>query len=96
MTDIPREQAVVLERLLDDRVQNRLVYDSEDKRWYHYDFTSEPPTITDIQTDLAEALLQKRYIEKRGDDQRAALPPSYEVYTATDLAENNLRASRSS
>lgn len=79
------EHESVLETLSRDPAQNRLVHDDPDKRWYVYEFTAEPPTITDVRNDVAEVLLGGGLVTRVEEDvRRIDLPGDYTVYVLAD------------
>lgn len=79
----------MLELLRRDEAQNRLVHDDTDRRWYLYEFIEEPPRITDVRKDVAEALLEGGQVTRIEDEvRRVDLPGSFSVYVLADTGEN--------
>lgn len=90
---LPEEHAEVLELLRRDEAQNRLVHDDADRRWYLYEFTEEPPRITDVRKDVAEALLAGgRVMRVEEEIRRVELPGGFSVYVPADAGESTRRA----
>ncbi len=79
------EQAQILDLLKSDPSSNKLVRDGGDNRWYVYEFSDTPPTITDVRGDVGDALLEGghvRYVEN--EVRRTELPDIYSVYELSD------------
>ena len=75
------EQAQILDLLRRDPSSNRLVRDGGDNRWYVYEFTDTPPTITDVRGDVGDALLEGGHVRYVEDEvRRTELPDIYSVY----------------
>jgi hypothetical protein len=90
---LPEEQAELLELLRRDETQNRLIHDDDDRRWYLYEFTEEPPRITDVRKDVAEALLEGgRVAHVEEEVRRVELPGGFSVYVLADANESTRRA----
>lgn len=82
------EQSEVLEPLRRDPAQNRLVHDEADRRWYVYEFTEEPPRITDVRREVAEGLVGGGWVVQAAEDEarRVELPGGFAVYTLAEGA----------
>lgn len=89
-SSLPEEQAEVLELLRRDEAQNRLVHDDTDRRWYLYEFTEEPPRITDVRKDVAESLLEGGQVTHVEEEvRRVELPGGFSVYVLADAGESS-------
>ena len=84
------EARAVLEPLRRDPAQNRLVHDDADRRWYVYEFTEEPPRITDVRREAAEGLVESGAVVRAAESEarRVDLPGGFSVYTTPEGAES--------
>ena len=87
MAALPDQQLEVLKLLAADPQQNTLVENAPEQSWYVYEFTEQPPRITDVRRDVAAAL--QDYVERvEPGVQRKELPATYTVYTLSELGKN--------
>ncbi|CAN5799499.1 hypothetical protein BH24DEI2_BH24DEI2_25660 [soil metagenome] len=87
MATIPDEQKRILQTLSADPEQNVLVENGPEQTWYLYEFTEQPPRITDVRQDVAAELLS--YVERVAPGlQRKDLPDTYTVFTLTEQGKN--------
>lgn len=90
---LSEEHVEVLELLHRDESQNRLVHDEADRRWYLYEFTEEPPRITNIRKDVADALLAGgQVIRVEEEVRRVELPGGFSVYALPSASTNSRRS----
>ena len=84
------EARAVLEPLRRDPAQNRLVHDDADRRWYVYEFTEEPPRITDVRREAAEGLVESGAVVQaaKSEARRIDLPGGFSLYTTPEAAES--------
>lgn len=84
------EARAVLEPLRRDPAQNRLVHDDADRRWYVYEFTEEPPRITDVRREAAEGLVSSGAVVRAAESEarRVDLPGGFSVYTTPEAAKS--------
>jgi len=54
--------------------ERKLVHDEAEHRWFIYDFVETPPEVTSVAKELVGELIERRWVEDEGEENRAQFP----------------------